>query len=109
MAPIAEVSRAIDRVLAAAPEKETPNGKARAKKSAAAPPAKSRGPVAKGIKKSAGAGSRAKSNPKGGRRAGEAKPGRKPSKSRAKAPISRTRVGAGASKRNRQRRLTKRR
>jgi adenylate kinase len=112
MAPIADVSRAIDRVLAAAPGKEVPGGKAGAQKSAvAAPPAKSRTPAAKGIKKSAGAGSRAKTKPKTkpSRPAAAAKPGRKPSKTRAKAPISRSRAGAGASKRNRQRRLTKRR
>jgi adenylate kinase len=117
MAPIAGVSRAIDRMLAAAPGKETPAGNARAKKSAAAPSGKSRRPAAKGGKKSAGTGSRAKSTPKRAGRAVAAKPGRKSSKTGAKAPISRTRAGAGASKRagagaskrNRQRRLTKRR
>jgi adenylate kinase len=110
MAPIADVSRAIDRLLAAAPEKAASGGKARPKKSAAvASPAKSRKPAAKGVKKSASAGSGGKPKPKRGRPAAAAKGGRKPSKTGAKAPISRSRAGAGASKRNRQRRLTKRR
>jgi adenylate kinase len=110
MAAIADVAHAIDRLLAAAPgkpgKKAAPDGKAGAQKSVAAPPAKSRRPPAKGVKKSASAGSRSPSKPKRGRPA-TAKPARKPSKTRAKAAISRTR--AGASKRNRQRRLTKRR
>jgi adenylate kinase len=105
MAPIAEVSRAIDRVLAAAPKK------VRAKKSAAAPSGGSGRPAAKVTKKSAGATPRrAESGSKRGRQAeAKAKPSRKPSKTRAKAPTSRARPASGASKRNRQRRLTKRR
>jgi adenylate kinase len=109
MAPIAEVSRVIDQVLAPAPKKEAPDGKARAKKSAAAPPAGSGRPV---TKKSAGATPRRAES--GSKRGGQgakakAKPSRKPSKTRAKAPTSRARAASGASKRNRQRRLTKRR
>jgi adenylate kinase len=112
MAPIAEVSRAIDRVLAAAPKKEAPDGKARAKKSAAAPPAGSGRSAAKVTTKSAGATPRRAES--GFKRGGQgtkakAKPSRKPSKNRAKAPTSRARAASGASKRNRQRRLTKRR
>ena len=111
MAPIAEVSRAIDRVLAAAPKKEAQGGKVRAKKSAAAPSGGSGRPAAKVTKKSAGATPRrAESGSKRGRQAeAKAKPSRKPSKTRAKAPTSRARAASGASKRNRQRRLTKRR
>src|SRR5881392_4243933 len=46
MAPIADVSRAIERLLAAAPEKAASGGKARANKSApAAPPAKKSAPA----------------------------------------------------------------
>jgi adenylate kinase len=112
MAPIAEVSRAIDQVLAPAPKKEAPDGKARAKKSAAAPPAGSGRPAAKVTKKSTGATPRRAES--GSKRGGQgakakAKPSRKPSKTRAKAPTSRARAASGASKRNRQRRLTKRR
>jgi adenylate kinase len=112
MAPIAEVSRVIDQVLAPAPKKEAPDGKARAKKSAAAPPAGSGRPAAKVTKKSAGATPRRAES--GSKRGGQgakakAKPSRKPSKTRAKAPTSRARAASGASKRNRQRRLTKRR
>jgi adenylate kinase len=112
MAPIAEVSRAIDRVLAVAPKKEAPGGKARAKKAAAAPSSGSGRSAAKASKKSAGATPRrAESGSKRGRQGAEAKakPSRKPSKTRAKTTISRTRAASGASKRNRQRRLTKRR
>jgi len=110
MAPIADVARAIDRVLAAAaPGKETQAGKAGPRKSAAPPPAKGRRPATKGAKGTASAGSRGKSKPKRNRPAAVAKPGRKASKTKAKASISQSQAGAGGSKRNRQRRLTKRR
>jgi adenylate kinase len=112
MAPIAEVSRAIDRLLAPAPAKKAPGGKARAKKPAAAPSVTSGRPAAKADKKSAGVTPRrAESGSKRGRPGAKAKakPSRKPSKTRAKTITSRARAASGASKRNRPRRLTKRR
>jgi adenylate kinase len=119
MAPIPDVSRAIDRVLRASPGKTSPGAKPRATKSPATePPAKPpRARAGKVAKRSAGRPSRAagdKKNASGRRPAAgaKAKPVRKPAKIKAKSSASRTRMAAGRQasprKRNRQQRLTKR-
>jgi adenylate kinase len=123
MAPIPEVSRAIDRVLQqppgrAMPEKKARAGKAPAAKSPAAksPGAKSLGQAAKGkpIKPPATRSERA-AQPKArpGKARGAAKASAKPLKGKGKTRKSGSEAAAArrgsAPKRNRQRRLTKRR
>lgn len=123
MAPIPDVSRAIDRVLRASSAKTSPEAKLRATTTrppaTEPPPAKPpRARAGKAAKRSAARPSRAAADNKNasGRRqaaGAKAKPARKPAKMKAKSSASgmRTRVGRRAAprKRNRQQRLTKRR
>jgi adenylate kinase len=119
MAPIADVARAIDRVLRAAPARTPPGAEPRGRKAPATEsPAKPRRPRAgKPAKAPPARPSRAagdKKNASGRRQAAgaKAKPVRKPAKIKAKSSASRTRMAAGGRpsphKRNRQQRLTKR-
>jgi adenylate kinase len=120
MAPIPEVSKAIDRLLERAPAKAPPATKPLAKKAPAAkPPAKVRRPAAGRAAAMSGAHpSRAGNDNKTASQARQAakakgKPAGKPSKIKAKAPAAGARSAAGrraaSGKRNRQQRLTKRR
>jgi adenylate kinase len=119
MAPIPEVSRAIDRVLQAASAKTLPGAKPRARKSPATkPPAETRQPRAgKAAKTSAARPSRPAGDNKNARSrrqaaGAKAKPVRKAPKIKVKSSASGTRMAVGRRasprKRNRQQRLTKR-
>ena len=117
MAPIPDVSRAIDRVLRAS-AKPSPGAKRKAPKSPEPPPKSRRARVDKAAKTASIRPSRAAADNKNasGRRpvAGAgAKPARKPAKIKAKSSASGTRTAVGRrpspGKRNRQQRLTKRR